>query len=219
MKKNNRNKILNQDGEIVIESTIVMVVTIFIVFLLLNLLFAMYNQQLITTTANRTATDVASVYGNKAKDPFFGFMDDDDFENNSPYRYFLGSSLADKNKEKAIWYASYYLDKETLGNKQANMYSGITVTTGYNSLYQRVINVKIVEEYNMFTLNPLAIFKIEPKYTAASEASAVCIDPIHDMNQSKMYDEFYDLYMKSNKVTRIADYVAELILKLSGYMG
>lgn len=217
-KKKRNNKLSIETGEIVIESTIIMVVTIFLVFLLMNMAVAVYNQQLVTTTASRAASDIAAVYGNSAKDPFYGFMDDDDFENNSPYRYLLFSNLQDKNREKAKWYACYYLDKETLGNKPTDLYSGITITTGYNSLWQRSINVRVIEEYSMFFLNPLAIFEIDPKYNAAAEASAVCIDPIHDMNLSKMYDEFYDIFMKSNKVTKIANAVSGLLLKISGYL-
>ena len=213
-----RNKKYSQRGEVVVESTIVMVVTIMLVFIIMNMVIAVYNQQLVTTTATRAATDVAAVYGRASKDPFYGFMDDDDFENNSPYRYFDIMDLDKKNEKKAKWYASYYLDKEILGDRPTNIYNGITVEASHNAMLQRTLTVKVVEEFPVFSLNPTAFFGLNPKYTVSAQATAVCLDPINDMNLSKMYDEFYDIFMKSNKVTKIADAVLKLILKINGYV-
>lgn len=213
--KKKKPKLANEGGEIVIESIIVIVVTIFLVFFLMNMVIVVYNQQFITTTANRTASDVAAVYSNSAKDPFYGYMGSGDFDNNSPYRYWSPlEQLSKKNKQKAKWYACFYLTKWTIGEEPTDLYSGVTVTVGKNKLKERTINVKIEEKYSAFTLNPLVVFDFDPQYTVVAEANAVCLDPIHDMNVYKFQSELYDAVEKSNKVTRIATAIYEMIQKI-----
>lgn len=206
----------NEQGELVLETTITMIAAMLVVFFIMNLTFIIYNKQVVASTAIRTANDVANVYRNPVIDPFYGFKDDDDFENNHAYRYLpiAAGNLATKNEDKAKWYAAYYLKKTSIGQLPTDLYGGIEVETGRNSLKQRTIQVKIVEEYSTFALNPLIAVGVDPKYKAAAVASAVCYDPIHDMNVSKFYDEIYDVFEKSNRVTLLASNVLKVINKI-----
>lgn len=208
----------NENGEIVLEATIVMLITIAVVFFMMNMAFAVYNMQIVSANANRAASDVAAVYGNALKDPFYGFMDDDDFEKNKPYRYWSITNHDEQNKEKAKWYTCYNLSKNQFQKPKGNWYDGITVETGKNELNQRTINVHIKLTYDAFTLNPLIVFNFNPEYIVEAEGNAVCIDPMHDMSCYRMYDEIYLKFEKAGKITKIIANIVSTITKIGSLL-
>lgn len=213
-----KGKLVEEKGEFTIEATIVMIVTMAFFFMIMNISFFIYHMQIASSEANRVATDIAAVYGKPYKEPFYGYMDELYFMDCSPYRYW-GTGLESKNTQKARWYACYYLSKnqfeqETSETKGTGYYSGVSATVGKNSIGQREITVKIYLEYPVFAMNPLGVFGIDPYYEVGGNGKAICIDPLHDMNCTKVYDEIYKKVSGFSTTTIIISNLCEIINKL-----
>ena len=223
----NKRKIKEERGEFTIEATIVMVITMAIIFLIINMGFVVYHKQMVTAVATRTTSDISYVYGDGFKEPFYGYMKEDYFSDNSIFRYWgVANHLKSKNVQKARWYACYLVSQYELGNEgdgyvkigdkyyvtdSVDYYPGIQVSAGENSINQREITVSIDLKYPVLTLNPLIIFDFDPQYEVYAEAKAVCIDPMHDMMVSRLYSEIYKKVVSKSSLTSGIDALAGAI--------
>lgn len=196
-----------ENGELTIEATIVMVVTMVVVFFIINMGFVVYHKQMVTAVATRTASDMSYIYGDRYKEPFFGYMIEDYFADTSPFRYMgITNNLKIKNEQKARWYACYFLSIYEMADSKkqytkvgesynlvdkSDRFSGVQASVGTNSLNQREITISIDMQYPVLALNPLVLFEFDPKYEVSATATATCIDPMHDMMISRLYSQIY----------------------------
>ncbi len=66
-----------ENGEVVIEASIVVTVALMFITVMLYIGIALYQQTMLTAVANQTATEIAQVYSNNLKDVFTGYVDTD----------------------------------------------------------------------------------------------------------------------------------------------
>lgn len=188
MRKNKKNIISSESGEVVVEATLVMLITIFITIFLMNIAVAVYHQELVTAEANRAATDVANNYGEMYKDPIYQFQDESYFRKCDPYRYIIndGKLLMLHNIKKAKWYACYRLSQNEFSHETTNSWDNVVITVSENSLGMNVLNVEISRTYEMFSMAPLVMFNLKPTHTVTATGKAICYDVIHDMSKAEL---------------------------------
>lgn len=224
-----KGKLVEEKGEFTIEATIVMIVTMAVIFLIINMGFVIYHKQMVTAVATKTASDVAYIYGESYKEPFYGYMKEDYFKSCNPYRYFLDlGGLENTNIIKARWYACYYLSQYQFGKegsyiKQGDkyefhntngFYDGVKINVGKNAVGQKELTVDIEITYPVFTLNPVFFLGIEPNYNCYATATAICIDPMHDMMTTKLYQEVYNKIIGDSYTLQGVNQLATAVNKL-----
>ena len=174
-------KIKSQNGNVVIEASIVMTISVVMVVVLINLGFIIYQQSLINSVAQSTATNIANVYASNYRDPFYGYMDESEFYKTNLYRY-VGNIFTSNQDEsatrKAEWSALYKLKKGSLINDDKIKVSA-DVVRKKGTLVQHQVVVTVESEYEI----PLtAIWGGENKMKYKTVARADCVDLIDYFN-------------------------------------
>lgn len=181
----------DERGEMMVEGSIALLVSIFVFFFLLNISVAVYHQEIVTIEANRVATDVANAFGEAKKDPLYEFQDPSYFKKCYPYRYLKnnGTDYEKQIKKKAKWYAGYCLSKHEFGEEVSGNWDNVKVTVSTNSLGMKILTVDITREYKAFALAPMGIFGINNTYKVSATGKAVCYDIVHDMSNAELYHD------------------------------
>lgn len=188
---------------VMIEAVYVVIITIVIIFFIMNVGIVYYNRLVLTSIANEAATSVANIYGAPDKDPFYAFMEPDDFKKINPYRYLLFGSMYNKNSrynqtimKKSKAYAAYLIYESEFSAEHSKQFSSedsyvmadVTVNSD-NMLGLQMLTVTVKRTYSVFDLNPVAFFGLNPKYEASASGTAVCYDIVHQMNSVALLDE------------------------------
>lgn len=195
-KKLNTSDKSGESGEVMVEATILVVIIICAIFMTFNFACIYYNRIVVGSVATEAASASGNVYNHSNREPFVGYIPTSFFENKrvlDVYRYWGSSNnFNESTADKAHWYGSYLLLKSEYSTKHDEGYSANIETSceKRGDLDCTVVNVTISKEYSVFVAYPLGIFGIEsPKYTCRASGSAVCYDPIHQMNVMGLYDE------------------------------
>ena len=183
----------DSSGEVVVEAMILVIIIIYAIFFTINVACVYYNRITVVAVAQEAASEPGAVYGSEKREPFVGYASINFFENRNIYRYFgFNTSLDTQTEYKAKWYGSYLLYTNEFSAAHESGLSDYVVTQceTNDKLGCTVINVTIEKEYPLFIANPMRFFGIDPKYTCSATGSAVCYDPIHQMNIMSLCDEF-----------------------------
>lgn len=194
MKKDifSRKKTEDSSGEVVVEAVILVVIIIYAIFFTFNIACVYYNRITIAAVAQEAASGTGAVYGSEAREPFVGYVSPTYFEGRNIYRYFaVEPAMNVETKKKAKWYGSYLLYKNEFSTTHDKGLSDHMETTCEKNreLDCTVIHVSIKKEYPLFIANPMRFLGIDPKYTCSATGTAVCYDPIHQMNLMALTDE------------------------------
>lgn len=192
----NRENLKDPSGEVVLEAMILVIIIVYAIFFTINVACIYYNRITVASVAQEAASGSAAVYNSEAREPFVGYVSPTYFEGRDVYRYFGISEPAMnvETQKKAKWYGSYLLYKNefaTSQNHQKGLSDHIETTCEKNNkLGCTVVHVSIEKEYPLFIANPMRYFGIDPKYTCTAVGTAVCYDPLHQMNLMALMDEF-----------------------------
>ena len=107
----------NEKGEVVVEASIVLTITIVFITVLIYLGFFIYQYTNLQVVANHTATSVAQVYASECKDPIYGYISESEFFKTDLYRNLTNiftKALDETNKRKAEWLSIYRLKKGSM---------------------------------------------------------------------------------------------------------
>lgn len=171
----------NEKGNVVIEASIVLTITVVMIAVLINLGIMLYNKNLMDTIATETAVDVANVYASTYRDPMYGYMDESEFYKTDLYRYVANifvSTHDNAAERKATWYSLYSLKKRQL-SKIEDPKINVEVIKKPGTLIQHQIVVEIEAEYAM----PLtAIWGGNNKTVYKAVGKADCIDLLDYFN-------------------------------------
>ena len=143
-------KLKKQDGDVIVESTIVLSIVIVFIFFLLMLGFYLFQKMSVYIIANDTAYTVASIYSYNAKDPIEGYISPNDYtDTGNLYRYLVNSITStfgeNKNENKGRWYAYYSLQGyQYLAPKEDPQ---VTVDIKPVSAFKSQVNVTIKAKY------------------------------------------------------------------------
>lgn len=175
----------HEDGMIMVEAIYVVVIAVIVIFFGFNVAIMYHNRILMTAIADEAATSVANTYGVPGKEPFYSYMDEEDYKKWNPYRYLIyGKDVFNKAVEKKCkWYASFLVSESEFRSGENMDFSGVKVKCGLNDKAGVMqVTVAIKREYPAFIMNPVSFFGLDPNYTVETAGTAVCYDVIHQMN-------------------------------------
>ncbi len=212
----------NKDGEsgmIMIEAVYVVVIAIMIIFFSVNVAAIYHNRIVATAIANEAASGIAEIYGSTGKEPFYAYTNPDHFTGNI-YRYLFDGigTLRERAQKKGKWYAAYLLFRSEYDTEQARDFSDIIVTCEKNGLGIETVNVTVNRSYKVFIVNPVSFFGLDPEYEVSVLGSAVCYDPIHQMNVISLKHEIVNAVDSSTPILRELDRLLELIKKIADFI-
>lgn len=197
----------DENGNVVIEASIVMTIVVVMVAVLINLGIMLYNRNLMGTVATDVAVDVANVYSSTYRDPIYGYMDDSEFYKTELYRYvtnIVTSSHDETAERKATWYAMYSLKKHEI-SKIENPKVDVRIVKKPGTMIQHQVVVTIEAKYDA----PItAIWGGDNKAKYIVEGHADCID---------LLDYFSTVGTVKETVVSKLDKFLESITKIIGF--
>lgn len=208
-----------ETGEVVVEAMILVIIILCAIFFTINIAAVYYNRIIVASVAQEAAFASGAVYGSEGREPFVGYVPSDYFKNRNIYRHFLSNKLEEATTKKARWYGSYLLHtNEFSTTHDIGMSDHVQTRCEKNErLGCMMVYVSVEKEYPLFIANPMSIFGIDPRYVSSATATAVCYDPIHQINMMALFDEFTQGVNGSFKITEAADTVLDIISKVMGF--
>lgn len=196
----------SENGEIMIESILVMIPTLFVVLFLLSLGFLLYQQCNVQYVADDLANRVAGSYSFLDSDFETGTITIDDLEDRGRYRYCFGNKEkydADSRKE-AKSYGTKLLDKTSYGEKKSTEQISVTVET--DSFARRHATVTVIGEYKIPFGEGLEVFGISSTRKFEATSVAECVDLSDYLSTVTYADNFVSLITgDSSKVIKMID--------------
>lgn len=173
-----------EEGALAVEGLFVFLVLIFFLVFLLNFSILLYQQWVVTFTANDTASRLGQSYAYPGADPIMGYVSAPMKAALSPYRYF-GNKLADGCETKGELYAAWSLRESSLMPSAGQ--PKIEVKTVYDGFSQRHVVVDIEVKYKFPMGGILKFVGLGDTVTYHATGRAVCLDVsgyIHSVNSA-----------------------------------
>lgn len=161
-------------GELMIESMIVVIITMFVLIWLLGLGFLYYQRYVAVVTTNDVAVKIASTYNNPTSDVIMGYVTTEDLSGRNLYRNFTAGNLRDINEQRAEAYVKYRLDQMDFTGAVDTV--DVKLELVRDSAVRK--HVKIITECTLNTPfgSAFKILGMEPKQTYTLTACADCTD-------------------------------------------
>lgn len=179
MDKTNQEKSMrNERGELMIESMIVVVITLFVLIWLLGLGFLYYQRYVAEVVTNDAAVKIASTYNNPTSDIIMGYVTTEELSNRDLYRGFtIGSyqgELLTANKRRAEEYVKYKLDQMNfVGTVES---AEVNVDLVLDSASRKHVVLTTVCTFNTPFGEGLELFGMDSQITYEFSAYADCTD-------------------------------------------
>lgn len=199
--------IKNEKGEVIVEASIVLTITIVFITVLIYLGFYIYQYTNLQVVANHTASNVAQVYASEYKDPIYGYISESEFYKTDLYRNLTNiftKTLDETNKKKAEWFSKYSLKKTSMiKTAEPDVYVSVEQKPG--KIIQKQIVVTIKQEMSL----PLSAFwgsKSMSMVTVVGKAD--CLDLLEYFN---MVDTVKGIYEEVDDNFKIIDAIGKWI--------
>lgn len=166
----------NDNGEIMLEGMIVVLITTLMLVWILGVGFLFYQKYLVTSITNDAASKVAATYNNPGSDLIMGYISTEDLAGRDLYRGFTNNSLYEVNKGKASSYVEYRLKKTNFAGTISDV--AVDLELCKDSPLRKHITVKTTCTFNTPFGIGLEIFGMDGKRTYEAYASADCTDVI-----------------------------------------
>ena len=181
----------NEKGEVVVEASIVLTITVVFITVLIYLGFYIYQYTNMQVVANEAATNVAQVYASEYKDPIYGYISESEFYKTDLYRNLTNiftKSLDESNKKKAEWFSLYRLKKTSMLNNAEPKIS-VDVVQKPGKIIQKQIVVTVSQKMEL----PLSsVWGSNSNSTVTVEGRADCIDLLEYFNLVDTVKGMYD---------------------------
>ena len=185
--------IKNEKGEVVVEASIVLTITIVFITVLIYLGFYIYQYTNLQVVANHTATNVAQVYASEYKDPVYGYISESEFYKTNLYRNLTNiftKSLDETNEKKAEWFSLYRLKKASM-IKTSEPKVEVDIVQKPGKIIQKQIVVTIKQEMSL----PLSSFwGSKSKSTVTVVGRADCLDLLEYFNMVDTVNGIYEKF-------------------------
>lgn len=178
-----KKKDASESGEIVIESTFVVTICIFLLMTMLSMGMYLYQTAVVRVTAEKTASDMAMVYPHIKKDPYYNYTNYYDFTEIDPYRGMPLQGMINwaKNTRKAEWYAYGLLDRYSI-RKGEYKDARIDVEIKNINFTSKGIYVTVTDEYVMpFSGSIFGFAGLPEKVEIKASVSARVVDMSNTM--------------------------------------
>lgn len=213
-------KILMQEcgGAIAVEAIYTVVITIFVIIFTFDFGVLYHNRLVMVAAANEAASGAGATYNSPARDPFTGYVATDFFHDRKIYRY-VGLDNQLKTQKKAQWYGSYLIYKDEISaDHKTNFASSVHADCSYDiALGCYTVSVNIEREYKTFFLNPLYIFGIDPMYTCKATGTAVCYDPLYQLNMMQFANQLSSDVQGGFATTKLLGSAVGILEKLTKF--
>lgn len=169
-----------EKGEVMLESLIIMTLTLFILIWLLGLGFMHYQRYLLTVVTNDAAAKVAATYNNPTSDLVLGYMATEDITSRDLYRSFTASNLVGVAQQKAEKYVVYMLNRTNFMGTIDHV--EVKVQFVQDTIYRRHIQVDSVCTFRNPFGNIMSMFGMNDTMKCAATSRADCTDVIDYVN-------------------------------------
>lgn len=171
-------KIKNEKGELMIESMIIVTITVFLLLWILGVGFIYYQRSLVTTITNDAAAKVAATYNNVDSDIVMGYISSEDMAERPLYRNYNNSALKDANQTKAEAYIRYMVKRTNFLGTIADPENDIVVTMDLvmDSAVRKHIVVTTQCTFKTPFGEALELFGMDGKVTYEATGRADCTD-------------------------------------------
>ena len=173
--------IKNENGEVMLESLIVYIVTIFLLFFIISIFEVLFQRWNVQTIANESATRIAQTYKLISADESTGYASKDQIIDIREYRYIWNNSeLKDSAESRIIEYAGWRLSKTTFTKDVTDPQFDVVIKN--DSLARRHVEVTITGEYAVPFGQALSYFGFDSTTKYEVTAYADCVDIIDYIN-------------------------------------
>ena len=171
-----KNKIKRkEDGEIMLEVMIVVILTLFILIWILAVGFIYYQRYITNIVVNDAAVKIAYTYNNPTSDIVMGYVTTEDLKSRDIYRLFTKENrLRIVNEERAKAYVSYMLDH--MNFKGVIKESDVKMEVISDSMLRKHVKITANCTYNTPFGFALEYFGMDSSIQYSVSASAECVD-------------------------------------------
>lgn len=185
--------IKDEKGQVVVEASIVLTITVVFITVLIYLGFFIYQYTNLQIVANETATNVAQVYATEYKDPIYGYVSEAEFYKTDLYRNLTNvftKSLDKTNSRKAEWLSKYRLKKSSMLDFPDPEIT-VDVVRKPGKLIQKQIEITISQKMNLpFS----AVWGSNSSATVVVKGRADCLDLLEYFNMVDTAKSVYDIF-------------------------
>ncbi len=164
----------NENGEVMLEGMLVMIITMFMLIWILAVGFIYYQRYITNIVVNDAAVKIASTYNNPTSDIVMGYVTTEELQNRDLYRNFsFSSKLKDVNEERAKAYILYMLDNTNF--KGVVKDTDVKLELVSDSMMRKHIKITLNCSYNTpfgFALSYFGMDSVS-KYSVSSCAESV----------------------------------------------
>lgn len=164
-------------GEIMLESTIIITLTLMILVWLLALGFVHYQRYVTTVVTNDAAVKIAATYNNPTSDIIMGYVTTEDLRDRPLYRHFTDASkgkLYRDNQDRTEAYVKYMLDRTNFMGVVKNVDVEMKLVNDY--MGRQHVEVVTQCAFNTPFAGLLDYFGMDEVSTYEATASAECTD-------------------------------------------
>lgn len=201
-------------GMEIVEGMIVMTLMVFVLTMFLSFGFLLYQQLVVSSVANDTASRLAQSYAYPDSDPVMGFITRTMKCSVSPFRYLTGH-LSDKNAEKGEKYARWSLEQISFANEVSP--PDIEVRTLSDSFAQRHVEVEISATYEIPFGGALVYFGLPETVTYHAVGYGSCVDLSNYIHSVDTLNNLFTLV--DSKAVSAIDSIFSAIHKMAGLFG
>lgn len=215
-----------ENGDFVIESTIVLTIVMIFIFFLLMLGFYLFQQMCVYVVANDTATSIAAIYSYESKDPVEGLVSQEDYSKTNIYRHVVSGAMSvlgvdsqKENKNKGKWNAYYSLRNyqyiAPINDPEVDL---IFKTI---SPFKTQVTVNIKAEYSMpiaGMLNRVLGNSDSENMTFSATGSAICIDLYEYFSRIDFYCKISEIVTDSSSVEEMNGNITKIKTSLDKVM-
>ena len=171
-----------QSGAVAVEATIVVTIVVVFVAVMVYLGMILYQRTMMSVVANQTAENIAEVYSNNIKDPFTGFLDEDELYQSVTYTSMKTDAHIEVVEQKATTLAKYRLESYRILGNDVEPEVEVQVVRKPNEMLKSQIVVSIKDSYE---LPFVEFFNTTGLFDMSVTGRADCVDILEYVNGSQ----------------------------------
>lgn len=175
-----KQSILGNSGELMLESLIVYMITLFLLFFILAIFSVWYQRWNIQTIANEAATRMAQTYRFDSTDAESGYVTKEQLVEVGLYRNFLGFNKEKSMKSRISLYAGERLSRTTYTKNVSEPVFAVQLK--HDAMGRRHVELTITGEYSVPFGEALTFFGFPGTTTYEVTSYAECLDLIDYIN-------------------------------------
>lgn len=171
-----------ESGEMVVEASIVVTIVVVFVAVFVYLGMILYQRTMLSVVANQTAENIAEVYSNNIKDPFTGFLDEDELYQSVTYNNIKNDAYIEVVEQKATTLAKYRLESYRILGNGEDPEVEVQLVRKPNEILKSQIVVSIKDAYE---LPFVGFFNAIGLFDMSVTGRADCVDILEYINGSE----------------------------------